>query len=69
MIIEYDFFHHTCREIFSFCIILQCKSNKRDVAQLVARHVRDVEVGCSSHLIPTVPPSDNEIYIKKHNNV
>ena len=26
---------------------------KRDVAQLVARHVRDVEVGSSSLLIPT----------------
>lgn len=25
----------------------------RDVAQLVARHVRDVEVGSSSLLIPT----------------
>lgn len=27
--------------------------NHRDVAQLVARHVRDVEVGRSSRLIPT----------------
>lgn len=31
----------------------------RDVAQLVARHVRDVEVGSSSLLIPTVSVCGN----------
>ena len=27
---------------------------KREVAQLVAHYVRDVGVGCSSHLFPTI---------------
>lgn len=31
----------------------------RGVAQLVARYVRDVEVGCSSHLTPTKKDETN----------
>gem|GEM_PF-3131075 len=35
----------------------------RDVAQLVARHVRDVEVGSSSLLIPTKKIKINKIIL------
>ena len=50
------FFQKSFMKIYIKILSLQRENKKnrnRDVAQLVARHVRDVEVGRSSRLIPT----------------
>ncbi len=55
----------TLQHIKKKCNFAFAKRNCRGVAQLAARHVRDVEVGSSSLLTPT---NSNDFHGKSHEN-